>query len=167
MAGDTLQIQASQEKPLVDIRTVARRCGIKVLIAAPVAIAALALIGKIIERRAEIWAQLLWLLSFGGHFWGAVVVGGLALTANAWGACVHSHLPDDAAAKAKTVITGASAFATCCMVLASISLLGLYGDFSSLTVYQQIAAICMYGSSVISMFFVVIIGLLESNWLFN
>lgn len=129
---------------------VARSCAKRVAFALPVVLALLALLGKMIEERfviqrvlASLWDSVLWLVSAGGYFWGAVTVGAIAMCSLAWSVCVLCNLPEKAPAKTHRALVVTALSACAIFLLAAIALHKVYDDFDSLTVYQGIAVYAM------------------------
>ena len=81
------------------LRHIASTCGRKVLLGFVLFFSVLGCVGLLIEHYAlvktvmsEGWSHLMWSVSLGGRFWGAVSVGFLAIGAFVWAACVEAQL---------------------------------------------------------------------------
>lgn len=128
----------------------ARACAKWIAIALPLVIALLALVGKAVEERSAIkqalvsmWDNLMWLASFGGHFWGAVAIGITALACVAWSICVLTKLPKECPSKIKGALVLTALVAGGAFLLAAVALHAVYDDIDALTVYQAIAVYTM------------------------
>jgi len=117
------------------IGLLAARCGLATLGVAASVVLALALIGALVDNLdavsaacARMWSLVLWGVSFGGRFWGAVGVGTFAATALAWAVCVLSKL-DLNAESPRSVDRMAKALFVACIVSWA---LWLVADFAML-----------------------------------
>lgn len=125
---------------------------IKVAIGLVLIVVVLATVGKLIEE----WATVLWMVSLGGRFWGAVSVGLICAACATWAGLVSYGMREKeppiapGASKRKaaflfwldaTLIAGLVIF-----LVANVALYVSYGSFSGLNIYQQIAAAVMHGS---------------------
>lgn len=142
---------ADNTLPVSTFSVAARACGLKIAIGAPLTVALLAILGKTIEEGETVrhvlstaWHDLLWLFALGGNFWGAVTVGGLALSALAWIFCVHTQLPESGEERGKSLLNLLSCIAVISWLLACFALPTTFATFKELTVYQVIAEFVMY-----------------------
>ncbi|WP_342066964.1 hypothetical protein [Achromobacter kerstersii] len=125
---------------------------IKVAIGLVLIVVVLATVGKLIQE----WATVLWLLSLGGRFWGAVSVGLICVACATWAGLVSYGMrereapiaPGASKRKAASLfwldVTLIAALVT--FLVANVALYGSYGSFSGLDIYQQIAVAVMHGS---------------------
>ncbi|WP_175128184.1 hypothetical protein [Achromobacter piechaudii] len=125
---------------------------VKVAAAVVIITLALATLGKLIEE----WPAVLWLISLGGRFWGAVLVGLLCGAGVAWAVLVCRGIterdePEMARVSARkavilrwlgvTQIAGATLF-----IVANFALYASYNSFTSLNIHQQIAVVVMHAA---------------------
>lgn len=113
----------------------------------------LATIGKLYEE----WATVLWLVSLGGRFWGAVSVGLIGVACATWAWMVSSGIREREASTAQ----GASERKAACLfwlnatliaglvifLVSNFALYVSYGPFSGLDIYQKIAVVVVHGST--------------------
>lgn len=126
---------------------------IKVSIGLVLIVLLLATIGKLIEE----WETVLWLVSLGGRFWGAISVGLISVSCATWAWMVSSGMREREASTAQgaserktaslfwlnaTLIAGLVIF-----LVSNFALYVSYGSFSGLDIYQKIAVVVMYGST--------------------
>ncbi|CAB3743259.1 hypothetical protein [Achromobacter kerstersii] len=128
---------------------------IKVAMGLALIVVVLATVGKLIEE----WATVLWLVSLGGRFWGAVSVGLICVASATWAGLVSYGMREREA----PIAPGASKRKATCLfwldatliaglvifLVANVALYASYGTFSGLNIYQQIAVAVMHGSIVI------------------
>jgi hypothetical protein len=88
------------------------------------------------------WDGALYLLSVGGSFWGAVSVGGVALSAAAWCGCVYIKCEEiNAAQSDRESLLKTFICAVVCWVMAFFALLSTYSQFAELSSYQGTALV--------------------------
>lgn len=122
---------------------------IKVAIGLILIVAILATVGKLIEE----WVTVLWLVSLGGRFWGAVSVGIICVAFTAWAglstyAMTERERPTASdASQRKAVLLrwliATQIAGTAIFIVAYIALSGSYDSFSELNTYQQISVVAM------------------------
>ncbi|WP_126376298.1 hypothetical protein [Achromobacter spanius] len=149
-----------QKQPTHEHRnsTLMASSAMKVAIGLALIVVVLAMAGKLIEE----WATVLWLVSMGGRFWGAVFVGLICVACATWAGLVSCGMreteapitPGASERKAAflfwldaTLIAGLVIF-----IVANFALYVSYSSFSGLNIYQQIAVAVMHGSIVMGIF---------------
>ncbi|WP_313620725.1 hypothetical protein [Achromobacter sp.] len=144
---------------------------IKVAIGLALIVVVLATVGKLVQE----WGTVLWLVSLGGRFWGAVSVGliGLAFTAWAWlitFAMTQREGPTaSGASERKTVLLrwliATQIAGTAIFIVANIALSGSYDSFSQLNIYQRIAVVAMHGSLffTVALVFCILVSIVDGD----
>jgi len=122
---------------------------IKVAIGLILVVAVLATVGKLIEE----WATVLWLVSLGGRFWGAVSVGIICVAFTAWAGLSTYAMTERERPTASDVsqrkavllrwLIATQIAGTAIFIVAYIALSGSYDSFSELNTYQQISVVAM------------------------
>lgn len=125
---------------------------IKVAMGLVLIVVVLATVGKLIEE----WSAVLWLVSMGGRFWGAVSVGLICVAFTAWAGLITYAMTERGgptaygASKRKTVILcwliATQIAGMAIFIVANLALSVSYDSFSELNIYQQIAVVAMRGS---------------------
>ncbi|WP_146121065.1 hypothetical protein [Achromobacter sp. MYb9] len=127
----------------------------------------LATVGKLIQE----WATVLWLVSLGGRFWGAVCVGLICVACASWAGLVSYGMREREAPIAPGASERKAAFLLCLDVtliaglviflVANVALYVSYGSFSGLDIYQQIAVAVMHGSIVMGILGLIVHGVID------
>lgn len=150
MSEVSLAAESESRVQAVPFHQAARACAVKVALSATIAIGVLAIVGVGIENRDSVeqgilasWATLLWVLSFGGSFWGSVALSSVFLGAIAWVPCVWSLLPEQGEEEAKSVLGPVGLVSAALWFASYCAMQSTFLSFGALTVYQRIAVFAL------------------------
>lgn len=113
-------------------------------------VAVLAAAGKLIEE----WETVLWAVSLGGQFWGAISVGLASVAAFvwanlvAWGTIPSNGLERERHNTIRTLLTFIRCTAMLILLAANVAMFSLGLTSADLDIYQKIFAVAMTGSEV-------------------
>lgn len=137
------------------VMTAAYRCGLKVVSRVAVFVASMSLLGVgfdqselIASAISYLWKQLMFAVSFGGEFWGAVIFNVIQICIYLTAACIESNLPEGFdLTKVLDALFISKVCSAVLFILGFIALLTAINSTNLLSAYAVIALTVMGGAA--------------------